>query len=68
MFISIFTHFMRFLFDIHTFEFSIENVLETYLTKVSKKNIRISEKIKKNGLNKNLINIHTCMHVQVGIL
>ena len=53
---------MRFLFDIHTFEFSIENVLETYLTKVSKKNIRISEKIKKNGLNKNVINIHVCMY------
>ena len=53
---------MRFLFDIHTFEFSIENVLETYLTKVSKKNIRISEKNKKNGLNKNVINIHVCMY------
>ena len=31
----------------YTVEFIIEDVLETYLTKVSKKNIKVSEKIKK---------------------
>lgn len=31
----------------YTVEFIIEDVLETYLTKVSKKNIKVSEKMKK---------------------
>ena len=49
----------------YTLEFIIEDVLETYFTKVSKKNIKVSEKIKKNWLNKNVINMHTYMHAQV---